>query len=562
MADNELRNAGDAARAGEVAVKSYREQATSLRAENGEVRRQIGVVTGQLDGLYEGLVASAFGDVSAASVARASAIFGAARLPSLFDEMTREIERQVARCAAAASDPRFVRADAELRASSLRFETISEELAALRHELAAFENDDDFMLLSGARTVVIVPAASLAWVVFRNVFLLGFLWSPLVARYQERERKARTARVLDAFENTVLDAVYERFDALPGLIRVVETKQNTAIASQREIRALVREHAEGSAEIQRLQELLPARIRRTFLEYLRTVAHPAWTEIRTRVPDALRLTVTTICALKEKARSLEQMGEYLAKEARDRDSRLANLQQAVAGWRRRPSRTLSKDMTAALVTAPAQFARATTARVAGVHVMSQAVYGYADYALYDMMLLQHHQFLFWDLAAHHCHGPFPGLSFQHAVLPDVCGYHEQNPQAADALAELPPVEAAPDLEAVGLAGGFDAATTDEVVAATDMSFANDPATFEDPASFDALETDFSSADTDYGDADSRTGGSGWSGSDASYDPAPSHSGWSSPDPSPSHSDPSSSYSDPSPSYDSGSSDSGGGGGFD
>lgn len=543
MADRELRNAGEAARAGEDALRSYRDQAARLRKEDGEVRGSIRPVARQFDGMIEGVVAAVLPDASEATVAVAGQMFGAVRLTRGHAEAFQEIARWQTRRDMIAADPRFAGADAEIAASIRRDDAITQELVRLRREQSAFERDEDFLALYAANAAPIVPRNP-AWIVFRNVFLLGFLWVPIVAWRQERAWKQRVERVCDTYVNAAILDLFERYEALPHEIRAAEQRERDEVHLQRALRTLKKEHADAGSELLRLESSLPSRLRAQLADHLRSLAPAAWIEIRANVPEALRLAVTTIMALKEKTLRLEQMSEYLRKEARDRDARIGELQKAVAAWRRRPSRVLSSDITAALVTQPAQLARATAARATGVRAMSQTVCGYGDYLLYDALLLQHGHLLFWDLAACNGHGAFPSAAFQHLVLPDVGAHNVEHPDVGATLAEQFPE--ATEGDAMGAAlDAFDAPTEEFGECRTDaMDVA---AAFEDPMSFEGAGSRF--PDTTYDAPDdtwSRGNGGGYGSFDAS--PEPSHGGSSF---SSGCSDPSPSCSDPSPSTDSG-----------
>jgi len=254
--------------------------------------------------------------------------------------------------------------------------------------------------------------------------------------------EACKARVKSNYPETPLSDLYGRYDALLGGINAVKRNVSEEVALRDEIIELRLRRSVAKLMLTSLESLLPEIAREIFTDHLHGLPADSWIKIRDRAPESLRLTISTVCALKEKLRFLDQMKAYLFVRARDLEGFSAKLRRYIPNWNRRAEKELRRDMTWSLVTVPAQLASMTADNIADIHILSRTVCEYGDYALFDRLLGLKRDMLFWDLAVHHAHGPFPHDAFVHHVLPDVRAYHEAHPEMEAFLAKQVPEVAA------------------------------------------------------------------------------------------------------------------------
>lgn len=419
----------EAIEAGEAAVRSYDQQAAALRGEHGEIRASLQRIREQRRALCMDIVLSTLGEVTPDSVAIASAQFGALRLPVLLRESQGLAAQQQAVIVAAERDPSFAALDALIAASGARVQDLSRQHSDLGRELARYDDCEDFLALH--QESLPAPPPNLLWAVVWKVFLFGWFIDPFVKRARAAERAQRLERVTDLFENSLLEAIVDRYNKLPAEIERVNLEGSAAEGRRRELSALKDRHQKAVAEKARLEAALPDEVRSAFATYLGSCE--AWVEIRARVGEEFRLTISTIIALAEKMENLEQMSTYLGKEARDRDQRAGAIRRVIPKWRKKPHARLKGDKTKWLVDGPARLAQKTTTSVSRVHVMHETVYVYDNYTLFDRMVDRQIDFMIWDMIVHDHHGHFVPMGFCNEVLPEVAQFHEQNPEA---VAEL------------------------------------------------------------------------------------------------------------------------------
>ena len=550
---------GQAARAADEAVRSYREQIGDITRERSVIQGQIVEVNAQLSGLYTGFVDLFLPTVTEDTITRAAMQFGAVRLRGVFEEGNKDLAAQRERRDRAMANPEFADAAARLDALSAEAARLDAQKLALEAELTRFRNNSDFMELQADRAAASnppVPAEGLEvlWSALVWYLFFGWYFQPAAAERFKRECARRDERILDAFEHSVLAALTERYDELPSKIDATKKAAAKARADAARITKVVDQHTSAVSEIDRLDLQVPQRVRDALWAHLGSLAPSAWAEQRASLvamQPSFGLTLSTIIALKEKVRMLEGMMLYLSEQIRDREVRKSQIERLLIGWRRAPSYgRVRKDPTPFVVDAPSQMRRITTARVAGVHTMSNAVYGFNHYPVYDTYLTSNPyiDWMIWDMMVGCHHGHFPGDAFCHVVLPSVSEFHEGHPDASGAILDSIPAELLPAADPVfdGLDampdahnGGVEGTPSFDEAAAASY---DDPATFEDPSvalpdstwsdgggysggssggydgggySSPSCDHGSSSSSGSWGGSDSSSSSSSWGGSDSS-----------------------------------------------
>ncbi len=473
----------DAIEAGKAAVQSYKDQAGALRGEQDQIRANEKDLRNQIATLCTDLVLSQLENVTPESVDAASAQFGAVRLPVTLRDISGRILAKEAIIRACEADASFSVADQLIDAAMSAAETARISMRTLRDELTRYEKNEDFHALRKA--ALPVPPPNALWVFFQTWVLFGWLYNGVIERSMERgrqiERQERLKRVTDAFECSLFEAISDRYDKLPGEIRAAEAEVASQEGNKRRLLELKDRHRVAVEERARLQAVLPDEVRRAFLGYLTSCE--MWNEIRGRVDESLRLTISTIMALREKLKSLEQMSVYLGTEARDRDKRAGDIQRVIPKWGRNPGKRLRGDKTKWLVEGPARMAGKTSTTVTRVHTMHTSVYVYDNYSAFDRMVDAQLNFMLWDMVLHDHHGHFGvPMGFCNEVLPDVAQFHEENPEAVQ------------ELNAAYEEVGDPAADDASAVAADELA--------SDGGEVADTETDSDDADTDGGGDDS------------------------------------------------------------
>ncbi|MCR4312060.1 MAG: hypothetical protein NUV56_02125 [Candidatus Uhrbacteria bacterium] len=427
-----LTSFSDAARAGDAAIANYRGQISDLRQEKSGIFDSMNEIKQKIETFINDIALRVLAEVDREAVLIVSTEFGALRITTTFDSVTRQISEQERICIACEGDWRFAGAEALIADDQGYIDSLTAELNPLQNEYARFGRSQDFHEVYRSTLPVPQPSSgSIAWRWFTKYALFGFIWQPIQEKARLIEKCEREERVKDEFENSLIEAIVARYRELPDKIRRLESILDVKRVAIRQVQELVSGHANAVKKKADLRLGLPDQVRMAFVDYLTVCTE--WREIRQQARPELRLTISTIMALREKHHSLEQMSAYLGKEVIDREKRLNGINDTVRKWRQRPSNRLRKDPSEWLCTIPAKKAQATSAIVPRVHTMHETVYVYDRYGAYDGFLNTHTNLLLWDMIAHDHHGHLPHSGFVHAVMPDVAAHHGQHPESQEAM---------------------------------------------------------------------------------------------------------------------------------
>lgn len=492
---------GDAARAAEVAVQNYRQQASDLRREQEAVMASMREISGRVTSLCADIALRALPTVDRETVMTVSAEFGALRLVSVYDTTVRGIAEQERIRVSCEADPRYADAPRLIENYGAELDRLRLEHDALRGELTRFERSDDFQEVLRSRQPVLPPTGGeILWHWFAKIFFLGFLWQPALERAKLLEKRQREERVKEEFENILLDAIVDRYEVLPSELSRVAALHVRVKADKQGVSDLAKRHSDAVTTKARLEEDFPNDLDAAFMSYLEACTE--WLEIRKQARPEFRLTIATIITLREKLRCLEQMKYFLGREACDRDTRMNDIQKVIPKLRRNPSTRLRKDPTTWLHTAPTRMAQRTAASVSGVHAMHQTVYVYDRYDAVDRFADTYSSFMLWDMIAHdHC-GHVPSLGFAHMVMPDLAAFHAEHPES---VAQMDAAFEEAGIEPVDAGGGFEDAG----------GFAADQTSFDagsfggsfDTGGFDGADTGGGFSSSDFGSSSYDSGGS-------------------------------------------------------
>lgn len=369
-------------------------------------------------------------DASEEAVGIASMKLGFLGLPSDYGRLKAAIAKWQAIAAATEADPRFAGSETKLEATAGKIREMTSELGKLETELGAINcNPDLGDYLAEQR----LPAKSpnWLWALVVKWFLFGWLLGPLAERGLEAKRRGRMERIVRTF-GAGPEQVLERREELRGEISKAQADLAAAEQVKSSLCVLVEKHNRALSEKKRLESTILHSLRKRLAKYLNDCE--TWHEIRGRLDERFRLTVSTVIALREKIRHLDQMAMYLRKHYRDLEDRRASIDKALMKWQCCPNGMLRKDPTKWLGV-PVRLEQRTSGVISRVRVMHVALYAYDDYVLFDRMLDTQINCMFWDMMVHNHEGPFVSAAFCGQVLPEVARFHEANPEASGALAD-------------------------------------------------------------------------------------------------------------------------------
>ncbi len=336
----------------------------------------------------------------------------------------------------------------------------------LRDRQARFEENTDFIAL--ARREDQEPF-SWFWGFLRTVLLFGLIIDGL-RRHREKEvlrsfsksslqdvlveyeqvksesdavtrLKERTSIHLDESRRVIDDAIllrhiqesfgtsffelaesYDRFVSEESVVRI---SMEEVAKKQEALRSLVQEYDELCVELQTFDAKALDRLRQALSRHLESCE--GFDEIRKGVSVSAKLTVTTIIALKEKAKYFQGMLDALGREIVDREKRMRGVEKVLPKWRKKPYNTLKNPAakTKWLVEGPQQKTVTTHQYVSRVHVMYSNVYVYDDYTALDYLLDHATDILIYDMFARAATERMPSEAFASQIIPEMGSYREE-----------------------------------------------------------------------------------------------------------------------------------------
>jgi hypothetical protein len=248
-----------------------------------------------------------------------------------------------------------------------------------------------------------------------RILLVGF-----VVEWMNRSAEASVLKTYGA--STTAEAIARYRQEKESL----KTWQGEALRLRAEVdrvRSLVRDHDETRDRIEshpaESLEALRAELRQ-FLGRCEDFA-----SIRERAGEGARVAVTSIIAMQEKEKYLQNMADYLRGEVLQRQQQANKIDSVAHKWSRNPGKRMSADKSGWLVAGPARKAQSTRRTVTHIHTMRSGIVGFDDYYAYDRMLDVGTAFIAWDVFSRLADDRMPGDSFATQVFPDVAGYREE-----------------------------------------------------------------------------------------------------------------------------------------
>ncbi|MBI2473735.1 hypothetical protein HYV70_04240 [Candidatus Uhrbacteria bacterium] len=231
-------------------------------------------------------------------------------------------------------------------------------------------------------------------------------------------------RIHDMFGASFFE-VAERYDRLVSEESVVRTSVEEVAKKQENLRSLVQEYDELCVELQTFDAKALDRLRQALSRHLESCE--GFDEIRKGVSVSAKLTVTTIIALKEKAKYFQGMLDALGREIVDREKRMCGVEKVLPKWRKKPYNSLKNPAakTKWLVKGPQQKTVTTHQYVSRVHVMHTNVYTYGDYTALDYLLDRTTDILIYDMFARAAEERMPSEAFACQIIPEIGSYREE-----------------------------------------------------------------------------------------------------------------------------------------
>ena len=411
----ELRTAGQAAAAAREAVQSYRQQASELAAERVEVENDLLKVRDRIEHAIADLAAALLPDASDETVAHAGQATGAAHLPGMLRDLRAEHEKDVRRLDEIEREPEFIDRDLLLSPNSGTLAVPLAEAQGFARDIAPrvkrYEADAAFRAVLAREGKTTSPAARL----LGRIFLVGFV--------VEWMRNSAHAKVLRTYGVSTPGEAIANYRAEKDSLKTWQAEAARLIGEVERVQALVREHDEVRERIDAFPAESLKALRGELVEYLERCEDFAG--IRERAGESAKVAVTSILAMEEKEKYLENMADFLRNEMLQRQQQANKIESVGRKWANNPGKRMSADKSGWLIAGPARKLQSTRRTVTHIHTMRYGIVEFDDYYAYDRMMDAGTAFLAWDVFSRLADDRMPGDSFAMQVFPDVADWRDE-----------------------------------------------------------------------------------------------------------------------------------------
>ncbi|MCP4352344.1 MAG: hypothetical protein GY795_43350 [Desulfobacterales bacterium] len=250
----------------------------------------------------------------------------------------------------------------------------------------------------------------------------GFTKIIKIIMFTESRKKKHLSAVLEKFEKETITEVFRKYEEYIASIETWSEERDEAVRTISEVDRLVQEYEILNEELLNYESSVVQKLREEVANYFSRCEF--FNEIRGQIRKEARIMISTVIALKEKSKYLENMEDFLTKEIIDRQNRSQAISRVAKKWQKNPSGRLTSDKTKWLVDIPQMKARSTAKQVGWIGSMNRGVYHYNDYDRFDRSMDILETVLIYDLFARNAEEKMPYEGFSSQVIEDISTYRE------------------------------------------------------------------------------------------------------------------------------------------
>lgn len=445
----------------EAASGSYAEQRDELQRKHDEICASKKEVSEKLDKLFHDLAIGLLSRPDRATIEAASDELGFLSLPANLSRLEAAQRDNQGRLKEIEGAEGYRDRELLIHPRTGEYTTKVRELSssrdALNQAVQRFESHTDFMALHEVKDAPELPR-----------------WRLLARRTRERRR----ASVFANLGGSDLASHFQQYEETRASLGTLYREVQHYDGLRSEIEGLVEEYRQRSVEVDEFEARSLDTLRSDVVAHLTSCE--GFGEIRERVREGARITVTSIVVLKEKLTYLSNMGDFLSREIRDREGRIEKIDGVRHKWQRSSKHHIQGDKTKWLVETPAQKASSTTKQVAWIDSMHGTIDSYDDYSTCDRILSIHTDVLWYDVFARAGGNQMPYEGFSSQVIPGIAEYREAHGSEGPEYGEIDSaLDASPDGSGDAAAAAMAAAVTIEMLDNDEAMLESDSEAFAD-----------------------------------------------------------------------------------